>query len=352
MNRPFPILPTDMRYKSASSFVRTIIAMAAAKGNAVHSYELAASRWGADSTPATVLKAAVPAMGTAAGASGAELVAWEGAAAEYFALVRERTLLGRMAGIRRVPLRTRMVTQATGTTASWVGEGKAVPVSSGSYLEDNMAPLKVCALSVITEELAESSDPAAEAVVREDLLVAMAAAIDLTFIDPANAGTAGVKPASITNGATSSASAGIDSDAIWTDLEALISNFEGELERAYFVASPLTLSRIALRLELSKLGARGGAILGIPALPSKAAEGSLILIDPATIIMGASEVDVRVSTQATIEMQTAPTANSLTGSGTTAVNLWQTNSVGIMVGQGLNFERAQPGVSLVTGVAY
>jgi hypothetical protein len=344
MNKPF--LPSDMRHRTANAFVRTVMAMAAAKGNAAASYDFAVSRWGADSTPATVLKAAVPAMGTAAGASGAELVAWEGAAAEYFAILRERTLLGRLPGIRRVPLLTRMVTQATGTTASWVGEGKAVPVSNGSYLEDKLTPLKICALSVITEELATSSDPSAEAVVREDLLAAMSEAIDLSFIDPANAGTAGVKPASVTNGVTGTVS--VDPEA---DIAALIDGFDGQLDRAFFVASPLTLAKLSGAAR-PDVGARGGTLAGIPAIPSKAAGNNLILIDPATIIMGASDVDVRVSTQATIEMQTAPTANSLTGAGTTAVNLWQTNSVGVMVGQGINFERAQPGVSLVTGVAY
>jgi HK97 family phage major capsid protein len=251
-----------------------------------------------------------------------------------------------MAGIRRVPLLVRLIGATDGTTAYWVGEGGAVPVSSAAFSEDTLRPLKVAALAVITEELLKSSDPDAEAVIREDLIAAMAEAIDLTFLDPANAGVADLKPASVTNGLTP-----IVSTNPADDLAALIALFDGDLTNAYLIGSPETLARLS-SADRPNVGARGGSIAGIPAIASKVAVDTLALIDASAIALGEAEVELKVSREATIEMADNPTNNSVTPTATNHVSLWQANAAGVLTTKAINWRMGRPGAAIVTGIAY
>lgn len=340
------------------AFVRLAIAMTMGNDDAGSAAPIAAKRWGADSPAARILKAGGPAMlliakgnvpagGTASGNWAEELALFEGAAAEFFALVRERSLLGRIPGLRRVPMRTRMVSAATGTTAAWVGEGLAVPVSNASYDESNLPPRKVAALAVVTEELARSSDPAAELVVRNDMVDAIAAAIDLTFIDPSNGGTPGVKPASVTNGAPSIAASG---DGL-QDIRELVAQFPGDLQRAILIGSPATFAVLSDPLLLPTLGVRGGSALGVPAVPSKAAGTTLALIDPDGIALAEGGMELKTSREADIEMKSDPAGSAITPTGAQMVSLWQTNSIGILAHKTINWAAARAAVQTVTGMA-
>jgi hypothetical protein len=294
-----------------------------------------------------VLKAAVGSGAVIPSASwGDALVAWRGASAEFFRLVRDRSIIGQMRGLRTVPLLTRIVGTVSGTTAYWVGQAGAVPVSNAQFLEENLRPLKVAALSVLTEELLEASDPAAEGVIREDLVGAMAEAIDLSFLDIDNAGVANVKPASVTNGLTPIVS--VDPEA---DLAALIADFDGDLTNAYLIGSPATLAAMS-GANRPNVGARGGEVAGIPAIPSRAATDTLALIDATAIAIGEADVELKVSREATIEMADNPTNNSVTPTPTNHVSLWQSNSAGVLTTKAINWKLGRPGASIVTGVAY
>ena len=340
------------------AFTRLAVAMALSGDKLAQAEKIAATRWGENSPPVRILKAGGPdlllqekanvsAGATATGNWAEELTLFEGAAAEFFALVREKSLLGRIPGLRRVPLRIRMISAATGVTAAWVGEGLAIPVSNASYDEGNLEPRKVAALCVVTEELARSSDPSAELVIRNDMIAAIAAAIDLTFIDPTNSGTPGVKPASVTNGAPSIASSG-DGAA---DIRELIAGFPGDLERAVLIGSPATFAVLSDPFLLPGLGVRGGQALGIPAIPSTAAGSTLALIDPDGIAVAEGDMDLRTSREAVVEMKSDPAGSAITPTGAQTVSLWQTDSVGILAHKIVNWEVARPSVQTVTGVA-
>jgi hypothetical protein len=308
---------------------------------------LAERRWGEGSPPSRFLKTAVGALDTLATGSGAELAGWNTSVAEFFSLVSERLIIGQMAELRRVPLRVRLISAATGTTAYWVGEGHPVPVSAATYEEDSLEPLKCVALTVVTDELLNSSDPAAERVVRDDLVRAVSDAINVTFIDPANSGSAGVKPASITNGVSGIASSGDEK----TDVMALLEAFPGDLATAYFIGSPLNFAAMS-GIFYPDVGARGGKIAGIPAIPSKAAEDNLILVDAAGIALGDGSAEVKVSREGTLEMLDNPTNDAVTPTATTMTSLWQTNSAAFMVARPIAWEAVRSAVSLVTGVSY
>jgi hypothetical protein len=297
-----------------------------------------------------VAKAEVAAGATVSGNWAEILTASDGASAEFFALVRERSILGRLPGLRRIPLQTRIIEAVSGFTAAWVGEGKAVPVSGATYAQKALPPLKVAALTVQTDELLRSIDPAAEIAIRDDLVNAVVAAINESFLDPENDGEAGVEPASITYGAPDLSATNNGS----ADLKRLIKLFPGSLERAVLIGSPTSFAALHDPDELPGLGVRGGNALGIPAVAIEAAGTTLTLIDPAGIAIGEGSTDLRVATHANIEMLDSDLTGDAVGvvppTAASTVSLWQTNSVALMAEQFVNWKVARPSVAVLEGV--
>ena len=113
-------------------FVRGLIAQTMAKENA-EAY--ARNRWGVGQA-AAIAKAAVPAILTNDPAGTPE-------GREFFALAVSQSLLGRIAGLRRVPFNVRALRQSSGIRGYWVGEGKPIPLSSSAMEGFTLAPLRV-----------------------------------------------------------------------------------------------------------------------------------------------------------------------------------------------------------------
>lgn len=353
------------------SFVRLAIAMALSRSDGTEqAAKIAAIRWGERSLAHEVLaaggptllreKANMPAGSTLSGGWAETLVNFEGAAAEFFSLVRDRSLLGRIPGLRRVPLRTRLIGVASGFSAAWVGEGQAKPVGKASYSEETLPARKVSSLTVLTEELLESADPASETTIRDDMANAMAAVIDESFINPANSGTAGIEPASVANGAQADAATGTSTDDIRDAVAFSIGQFDGDLTRAVLVGRPELFVHMGLQsaFQIEQLGARGGSIGGIPAIATTAlpldagGKQQLVLIDPDSIAFGEEGMDLRTSRKASIEMVDNPVGSSTDPTGTASiVSLWQTNSAALMSEKYLNWQLARSGgVRVITGL--
>lgn len=342
------------------AFARIAIASALAKGEDDFGY-IAKARYGEDSLPHRIaeggglaqlihVKAEVAAGATVAGNWANILTDAESAAAEFFELVRDRSLIGRIAGLRRMPLRTRVISMSSGFSAAWVGEGKAVPVSSAVFDVTTLPALKVGALSVATTEMLESSDPAAERIIRDDMIAALVSAIDASFIDPTNNGVSGVEPASVTNGAPSVAATGNGLD----DLRLLIDAFPGDLQQAILIGSAESFAAMHDPLVLPGLGVRGGSAIGIPAFPLAVAGSTLALIDPTGIAYGAGTTDIRTSREASIEMLDTSLAgdsiNVVPPTAASTVSLWQTNSAAIICEQAVAWEAARPSAAILEGV--
>lgn len=337
-------------------FVRIAIATAVAKANPSKAQAIAATRWGESSVPHRVLasgdlgelfRKAIEGGSTSTGNWAEPLVSLQSAATEFFSLVRERSLIGRIEGLRRVPIQTRLVGLTAGFSAAWVGEGSAKPVGKATFAEEELPSRKVSALAVLSNELLQSVDPAAELLIRNDMAAALTAVINASFIDPSNSGTADLEPASVTNGAPSTA-AGADGAA---NIRELIASFPGDLERAVLVGSPSSFAVLSDPFLFPNLGVRGGEALGIPAVPSTAAGDTLALIDPDAIALGDGGTAVRIATQATVEMTDAPTGSSTTPTATSHVSLWQANATGILVEQVVNWQPIRACASVVTGMA-
>ncbi|TDU31312.1 HK97 family phage major capsid protein [Panacagrimonas perspica] len=344
-----------------TTFARYCASIARCGGNIQKAAGDAGSRYGDNSAPAMILRGAVGAGSTRPdGSWGSALADFNLAAAEFFGLVRESSLLGRMSGLRRMPLGVQVLRSTAGASAYWVASGKSKPVTRMSFARDALPPLKIASLSVLTKELLFNADPASERYILADMVAAAREVQDLAFVDPANSGVAEERPASVTNGATTIAATGDPA----ADIAALIAAFPGDLASAYFVMHPTTAAGIGLSrdsggsFQFADVGPRGGAILGIPVLTSRMVPidsngGIIALIDASGIAFGEGGSEVRSSDQASIEMSDTPGGDSVTPTGSSMVSLYQTNSTALLIEFETNWDRVRPGsVALIEGAAY
>lgn len=329
-----------MRGRTASRFLKAI---AVTKGDFVASRELV------ERTPwddRIAIRAAIDAMATGAGGGALKQIH-----DDFFALVRPQSIIGQLANLRRVPFSTRAVTTTSGATASWVAEGAPKPVSALSLNRTDPLPQrKVSAMAIITDELAAT--PEAEWFIGSDLAAVVAEALDAAFIDPANAGVVGERPASVTNGAVS-ITATTDPVADLTAAVGALVTGGGDLTRAAWVMHP----QVYAGLALAKVAEEGGTLARLPvvtssAVPLNTTGSTIALVDASGIeLAGATTASLDTTTQATIQLDDAP--DDPTSASTVMVSLWQRNLIGLLAEIVVNWRVACAGsVVYVAGADY
>ncbi|KUL94316.1 phage capsid protein [Bosea sp. WAO] len=314
-----------------------------------------------------IVKAAVIASNTTTDAA---LIGNEGGWADFVEFLRPRTIIGRFGqngipGFTRIPFRVPLITEASESAAYWVGEGKAKPLTKPSWTRTEMNPLKVANIVVATMEQLRDSSPSGEVLLRNSIVNAVAKAQDQAFIDPSNAGTANVKPASITNGLTAVASSGNDGEAVRADAKAAMGKFvlaNNALTSGVWVMSATTALSLSLmtnalgQAEFPGLTLNGGTFMGLPAITSQYVGNYVALVNAEDVYFGdEGEVAVDMSTEASLEMMDNPTGDTIAATPVAAelVSLWQTNSVGFRAERTVNWmRRRNSAVALITGVAW
>lgn len=361
------VLSVKTNVPKGTAFTRYAMALMASKGNLMQAAEIA-KRWD-DQTPevGTVLKAAV-AAGTTTDTNWAKpLVEYQNMASEFAELLRPQTIIGRIPGLRRVPFNIKVPRTTSGSSASWVGEGAPKPVSAMAFDQITLGTTKLAGIVVLTEELVRASNPAAEQIVRDDLSATIVQTMDRDFVDPSKAASAGVSPASITNGVTPVTASGTDSDHVRADVQALMGKFVAanmSLAGAVWIMSE-TMA-LALAMMLNPLGQRefpgieingssGGTFFNLPVVlsenvPANPGSGSPVVGSGARLILAKAseilladdgEVVLDASNQASLQMDSAPT-NPPTAS-TVMVSLWQMNMVGIRAERFINWTKRRAG---------
>ncbi|WP_153020645.1 phage major capsid protein [Pseudomonas sp. BMS12] len=328
------------------TFVRSLILRATTKHLTYETArDIATARWGQYQGELIAKAAVAPIMQSDVG---------EIAATEFFSLVMERSLLGRLAGLRRLPFNRKMLKITSGSNGYWVAESNPVPLSKPALDGSSLPPLKVCAMIVATDEALKTGGAIAENGFQRDLERAIVDTTDIALLDASNAGVVDERPAAITYGAPSTAAT---SDAA-ADIAALIGLFGGDLGTAYFVTDATTATNMALLrtaeggLIFPDVGARGGSVLGIPLLISRASPrdsngGQLALIDPTGIAYGADGLTFESAEHATVAMSDTPESDPV------LVSLWQRNLVGYKSIMSSNWEVQRDGsVALLTSVAW
>ena len=132
------------------------------------------------------------------------MVSDEGASAEFFDLVRAKSIIGRLP-LRRIAFYTRTLSMDEGARVAWRDEGAAYTTSPLKLTnQTGLAPFEVGALIVVTARCWKMTASRRRLIVRDQLVKALAVAVDRDSSTLTNSGTAGVKPASVTSGAAAS----------------------------------------------------------------------------------------------------------------------------------------------------
>jgi len=256
-------------------------------------------------------------------------------------------------GFRSVAPLTAIVATSSGATAAWCGEGAPAPMSRQSVgTRSTLQPMRLAAMSAVTEELAQLSD--SEAIISTDHARARSNALDAAFFDPENAGSPEVLPKSITHDCRQFPSTGNSVSAIDADLRLMINEMSAggsNLTSVVWVANPTAGGYIgSLRGSggspaYPDVGVLGGSLLGLPLITTQGIglsgspnESYLVLVDPSRIWWTEGAPSFSTSRTAAIEMSDAPTNDSSTGTGANLVSMWQTHSMAILSTSRVNWQ--------------
>jgi HK97 family phage major capsid protein len=285
------------------------------------------------------------------------------AATDFIALVRPRTIIGQLRGVRRALMNTRTAKFNTGGTGAWAQEGAGTPISAASLETVTLGPSKIVCAMIITQEVAKSDTPDAVAALRDDLAAAVIAYSDKAFIDPSIAAGAS-SPASITHNSPNIInSTGSTPSALATNTAAALDLMAAQgsnLANVVAVAHPRVVITLATLRDSAGAPAFPGVKLdgsgdfcGMPIIASVSAPysvsggGILAFVDPTMLLIADNlGVSLEVTTQTSVQLSDTPTSAA-----TTLTSLWQNNFVALRALRYLNFMATNTGtVAFIDGV--
>jgi HK97 family phage major capsid protein/HK97 family phage prohead protease len=355
-----PIISVKSNLAPGTAFIRYCQALAVGHGSRADA--IAHAKQWHDSTPEVelVLKAAVAAGTTTDATWAGPLAPITPLASDFLPLLRAQTILGKVDSFFRVPFNVSVPSQTGGGTYQWVGQGAPKPVGKLQFGTITLGITKCAGIIVITEELARTSTPSAEEVIRRDMIAGISTFLDTQFIDPAQAPVANVSPGSITNGVTPITSAGPTPANARTDIQALTNAMIAlNIPTAGAVVILSETNALAFTNALNPLGQPlfpgmsqgGGMIMGYKAITSQSAGTTVALVQPSQILYADDGgVSIDVSREASLQMDTAldnpPLATTL------LTSLWQMNLVGLRAERFINWKKARAGVVQYTVATY
>lgn len=194
-----------------------------------------------------------------------------------------------------------------GLTPAWVQENATIPVKGATTGAKYFYRHKLAVITTFTNEILR---------VRPDLLALaekwikddFASTLDDAIFNPANAGSFGVSPASIFNGATNSASAGISLAAIITDLKTLLAYAStNKFTKPVLVIHSDRLLGISLANVDGKFPFRDevaqGKLFGIPVVSSPYVPSNIFgIVDADAFLFFEDPVEVDTSNAVTLVM--------------------------------------------------
>jgi len=358
------IIHVEKPLEKGIGFARMAKMLAATKGVKSEAAMLSKIQYPDDIKLQSVMKDLIAAGSTSDPNWAGNLVTVQDYTADFIDFLRPQTIIGRFGAngipaLNRIPFNVRIKGQSSGGASQWVGEGKAKPLTSFDFFQVTLGFTKVAAIAVLTDEVIRLSTPSADSLVRQSLADAVIERLDTDFIDPTKAAVDGVSPASITNGAATSASSGVPDQDANTALSVFIDANLSPTGAVWLMSSTtaLTLSQRKNALgqrEYPDMTMFGGTFNGLPVIVSQYIDDSLILVDAPNIYLADDGgVAIDISTEASLEMQSAPTHDSITPAPIELVSMFQTNSVAVRAERWINWmRRRDAAVSVITDIDY
>jgi HK97 family phage major capsid protein len=229
-------------------------------------------------------------------------------------------------------------------SGAWVGEGAPKPVKNIGLSTVTLTPHKISCITVYTEEMAMSSVPAIEGILRKAMADDTQASLDGFLIDAV--AESSTRPPGLLNGVSpiSASAASTSAEKIVADINALIGAIEaaGGGGNIVLIMNPAQARKITMSQTTTgdfvfgspeEAAAKFGASRIISSLT--VAAGRVIAVDADWFATATGDAPrFNVSDQATLHMEdTTPLAIGTAGSPNTvaapARNLFQTDSIGI-----------------------
>ncbi len=244
---------------------------------------------------------------------GQSLVDYTNLTSEFIELVRQKTMVDKIAGqMRQVPFNVKLPTQTASGSVGWVGEGKMKPVGNPEFGSVTLGFAKIAGIVLLSDELIRFSNPKADQLVRDDLVDTVAQFIDEQFFDP-NKAESTESPASVLNGVSEITATGTTADKIDADTNTLIAQLVDagiSLEGAVWGMSETRAMQISgMRDALGRVYFEGMSLTGtrsfkgLPVHTSGELGDKIVLIVPSQILLADDAgVDFSVSNEATINM--------------------------------------------------
>lgn len=276
---------------------------------------------------------------------GKELIDYANLTGEFIELVRQKTVVDKIAPLmRQVPFNVKIPMQTTSGSVGWVGEGKMKPVGNPEFGSMTLGHAKIAGIVLLSDELIRFSNPKADTLVRDDLVATVAQFIDQQFFDPDKA-EAAESPASILHGVNAVVSTGVSADKYDADLQTLIAKVVDagfSLEGAYWAMSETRAMQISgMRDALGRTYFEGMSLVGgrslkgLPVVTSGHLADKIVLIIPNQILLADDGgIDFSVSTEATINMGTDDAPKM--------VNLFQNNLTAIRAERFIRWKKRLP----------
>jgi HK97 family phage major capsid protein len=336
------------QHSRARDFIKVAHALALYRGKALPD-DLSAL--GLSPRAAAVAKAAVTAGG-AGGGWASNLVESQQVAAGFMDLLRHRSVFYSIVGdVVRLPFNVRIGTVATGAGAAVVGPGQPIVTARMDFGNSSLERRKAGAIVVLSDQLIRAIG-VGERLIGQSLRDSVAEAVDQDVIN--NILLVGVTPTAATT-------------APLTDLRTLLNAVApAEGSRLHWAAHPGVAIRLATADATPSTGGppvfptvtpTGGQLLGFPlVVSSKIPSGMLLLIDASRLAGNADTITLQASSEADVEMQSAPTQSMGSGSpvaptGVSKVSLFQTNCTGVMATAYYGLVKAQPNaVAAISGI--
>jgi hypothetical protein len=299
------------------AFGRFMQALIAADGDSGGAKQfVAATRWSnkaqlIEALDATLrIKAGVAAMGTG------DLPLWP-VVDDFLALLRPASIALQMQGFMHAcPFGAALYSTLSGAGGATLAEGAAIPLSALAFEQPwVLRNRKVGAMTTHTQDAARIMTVSASKAIAVDITNAAAAAENTAFASP-------WVSSSVFNGAPQLSISGTAGSNVVSDLKALF----GLVAGAWRVGTHLIMSvHDALFLAgltgtngsplFPNIGPMGGTLWGVPVLVNAALENSAVsppsryigLVDAQSVFYADDkQVDLQVSTQATLQMDSAP----------------------------------------------
>lgn len=230
-----------------------------------------------------------------------------------------------------MPVTNQPVFYATGAVAEEVAEGAGKPLTRFTLEPIEEQPAKVAAIIVVTNEVAQSPGLAAENLIRRLLRDAVLKASNERLL------------AQLPKVSTSGGETAVESLRLGLAKAAA--------SDGYVVAATDAIVRELALASDGRMGVNGGEFIPgvtiVRALEESSSSHNMTIIPASTLALRDYGLEVRSSGHATVEMQSAPTGNSATPTGAEMVNLWQTNSRGILIERHFSVRADSPAIEVI-----